>query len=126
MMLSAVDEVDATTSSGEMTNYTQVCNAEDDETRGGSGQRSKNNGEKFPPISRRCNDYYEQMAMEKEVRPIKITEGLEWNSMSHFCKMLWCIGTCIQMLTLTILSLRTDRLGQGKGYLTHHWKHYSG
>ena len=125
MILSAVDEADVTSAS-EMNNYTQIHNDDDDKTRGGSGQRSQNDAERFPPTSRRCNNYYEWMAKQKEVWPITVTEGLEWVSMSYFHKVLWWIGTCIQMLTLTILSLRTDRLGQGKGYLTHHWKHYSG
>ena len=83
-----------------------------------------------PPSSRKNvgtipGDYYEKMAMAKEVRPITITEGLEWNSMPHMRKLLWSFGTCIQMLTLTIFSLRTDRLLE-KSYLAKHWKHYLG
>ena len=77
-------------------------------------------------ISSKYNDYYEWMGCAKELRPITITEGLEWHTMTAFKKLIWWIGTCIQMLTLTILSLRTDRLAQINSYMKHHWKHYSG
>ena len=72
------------------------------------------------------NDYYNWISNAKEVRPITITEDLEWGAMTCFQKLLWWVGMCIQMLTLTILSLRTDRLLDWDGYLKHHWKHYSG
>ena len=72
------------------------------------------------------NDYYEWMGRVTEVRPITITEDVEFCRMSHFQCLIWWLGTGIQMLTLTILSLRTDRLAQYNSYLKYHWKHYSG
>ena len=72
------------------------------------------------------NDYYEWMANAKEVRPITVTENVDLNSMSCSEKVLWSLGTVLQMLTLTVLSIRTDRLFDWDRYLKHHWKHYSG
>ena len=72
------------------------------------------------------NDYYNWISNAKEVRPITITEDLEWEAMTCLQKLLWGVGTSIQMLIMTILSLRTDRLLDWDGYLKHHWKHYSG
>ena len=72
------------------------------------------------------NDYYEWMGSRKEVRPITVKENLQWHTMSKGETLVWWIGTCIQMLTLTVLSLRTDRLVQIESYLKYHWKHYSG
>ena len=72
------------------------------------------------------NDYYEWMANTKEVRPITITENVDLKSMSWSEKILWSLGTILQMLTLTVLSIRTDRLFDWDRYLKHHWKHYSG
>ena len=46
--------------------------------------------------------------------------GLGMGAMTCFQKLLWGIGTCFQMLTLTIVSLRTDRLVDWDGYLKHH------
>ena len=71
-------------------------------------------------------DYYEWTASAKEVRPITITENVDFKAMSSFRKFWWSCGTCVQMLTLTILSIRTDRLFDWRGYLKYHWKHYSG
>ena len=72
------------------------------------------------------NDYYEWMANAKEVRPITVTENVDIKSMSWSEKILWSLGTILQMLTLTVLSIRTDRLFDWDRYLKHHWKHYSG
>ena len=66
------------------------------------------------------NDYYNWISNAKEVRPITITEDLEWEAMTCFQKLLWWIGTCFQMLTLTKVSLRADRLVDWDGYLKHH------
>ena len=71
-------------------------------------------------------DYYEWIANAKEVRPITITENVDFKAMSSFRKYWWSCGTCVQMLTLTVLSIRTDRLFDWRGYLKYHWKHYSG
>lgn len=71
-------------------------------------------------------NYYDQMAKAKEVRPITITEDLEWTLMTWFHQILWWMGTLLQIVSLTIFSLRIDRLAQWKTYLIHHWKHYSG
>ena len=70
-------------------------------------------------------DHYEFMATVVEVRPISVTETISWNSMSKLAKISWMIGTLLQMLFLTIFSLRIDRLCDRK-YLKNHWKHYSG
>ena len=72
------------------------------------------------------NDYYEWMGSAKEVRPISVTENVQWSTKSWFQRFTWYFGTCINMLTLTILSIRTDRFLDWNGYLKHHWKHYSG
>ena len=77
-------------------------------------------------LHQRGNDYYEWMGSAKEVRPIAVTEGVEWHTMSNFGKLVWCNSICIQMLSLTIFSLRTDRLVDVKRYMKYHWKHYSG
>ena len=71
-------------------------------------------------------DYYRRMSCVKEVRPITITENLEWENTTCIQRSSWWIATCIQILTLTILSLRTDRLLEWNEYLKQHWKHYSG
>ena len=72
------------------------------------------------------NDYYNWISNAKEARLITITEDLELGAMTSFQKLLWWIGICFQMVTLTIVSLRTDRLVDWDGYLKHHRKHYSG
>ena len=77
----------------------------------------------LPP---RYKDYYEWMGCVKEVRPITVTEDVELCRMSSFRRLIWWMGTGIQMLSLTILSLRTDRLIQCNSYMKYHWKHYSG
>ena len=46
--------------------------------------------------------------------------GLGMGAMTCFQKLLWWIGTCFQMLTLTIVSLRTDRFIDWDGYSKHH------
>ena len=81
---------------------------------------------KKPVSPRRTKDYYEWMGCVKEIRPITVTEDVEWSSMTQFQRLVWWIATGIQMLTLTILSLRTDRLLQCDNYMKCHWKHYSG
>ena len=70
-------------------------------------------------------DYYDSMATLREIRPISVTENIQWNLMSKMAKFLWVIGTLIQMLSLTIFSLRVDRICD-KNYISNHWKHYSG
>jgi hypothetical protein len=85
---------------------------------------SGNNNTKSGMI--KYNDYYEWMGNAKEVRPITVMENLQWSTMSCFNRFLWWIKTFIQMITLTILSLRTDRLLDWNGYLKYHWKHYLG
>ena len=74
----------------------------------------------------RYKDYYEWMGSAKEVRPITVTENVTLSAMSWSEKFWWWLKTCVQMLTLTVLSLRTDRLFDWEGYLKHHWKHYLG
>ena len=71
-------------------------------------------------------NYYDQMARAKEVRPITITEDLEWTLMTWCQQILWWMGTSLQIVSLTVFSLRIDRLAQWKSYLIRHWKHYSG
>ena len=70
-------------------------------------------------------DHYEFMATVVEVRPISVTETISWESMSKLAKISWMIGTFLQMLFLTIFSLRVDKICDRK-YLANHWKHYSG
>ena len=65
------------------------------------------------------------MAEVNEVRPISVTENIQWNLMSKFRKISWVIGTLVQMLSLTIFSIRVDRICD-KNYVLNHWKHYSG
>ena len=65
------------------------------------------------------------MAQVSEVRPISVTENIKWSLMSSVSKIFWVIGTLLNMLSLTVLSLRIDRLAD-LNYLSHHWKHYSG
>ena len=60
-----------------------------------------------------------------EIRPISVIENLNWNSMSNISKLLWMVKTVIQMLSLTVFSLRVDRIFD-RNYLSNHWKHYSG
>ena len=74
----------------------------------------------------RYNDFYEWMGSAKELRPIAITDEIDWTRMKHFDKVFWCIGQCIQMVVLTFFSIRTDRFLQVNSYLKYHWKHYSG
>ena len=59
-------------------------------------------------------NYYDQMAKAKEVRPFAITEDLEWTLMTWFHQILWWMGTLLQIVSLTIFSLRIDRLAQWK------------
>ena len=77
-------------------------------------------------ISVKYTDYYKWMGRVSEVRPISVTEKLDWSNMSWFNRVVWWIQTFVQMITLTILSLRTDRLLDWNGYLKYHWKHYLG
>ena len=77
------------------------------------------------PGQKTNKDYYASMATVVEVRPISVTENVKWNLMSKAAKFLWVIGTLINMLALTMLSLRVDRLCDRK-YISNHWKHYSG
>ena len=65
------------------------------------------------------------MAKVLEIRPISVTENLQYNLLSRGAKLFWMVGTLIQMLSLTIFSLRVDRIWD-KNYLSNHWKHYSG
>ena len=65
------------------------------------------------------------MAQVSEVRPISVTENIKWNQMSSVAKLFWAIGTLLNMLSLTVLSLRIDRMAD-LNYLSHHWKHYLG
>ena len=70
-------------------------------------------------------DYYEWMANTSEVRPISITEGLEWSSMSNLHKIFWWVNAFIQLMILAMFDFRTDRLHQ-RNYMKHHLIHYSG
>ena len=94
-----------------------------DDKGGGAKETHTSNNHIIRPKN---NDYYEWMGSRKEVRPITVKENLQWHTMSKGEKLVWWIGTCIQMLTLTVLSLRTDRLVQIESYLKYHLKHYLG
>ena len=72
------------------------------------------------------SDFYEWMGSAKEIRPVAITDDIDWSRMKHYDKVFWCIGQCIQMVILTFFSIRTDRCSQVNSYLKYHWKHYSG
>ena len=89
-----------------------------------SCNNSGNNKKKTGLI--KYNDYYESMGNAKEVRPITVIENLQWSTMSGCNRLFWWIKTFIQMITLTMISLRTDRLLDWNGYLKYHWKHYLG
>ena len=90
-------------------------------------ERSKNTTSLTKPVyPTSYKDYYKWMGSVKEVRPITVTEDVEWHKMSTFQHLIWWIWTCIQILSLTILSIRCDRLMQWNLYLKYHWKHYSG
>ncbi|XP_023321507.1 uncharacterized protein LOC111696190 [Eurytemora carolleeae] len=67
--------------------------------------------------------YYNQVANSKYIRPICIMEDVHLPSMSKISKFKWYFQTIIQMISLIIFSVRSDRLFQPQ-YLRHHWKHY--
>ena len=98
---------------------------DDDRVRGvHSYQKPKRQSETIQLKS--CDgDYYEWMANTSEVRPISITEGLEWSSMSNLHKIFWWVNAFIQLMILAMFDFRTDRLHQ-RNYMKHHLIHYSG
>ena len=101
---------------------------DDEDVQRQSGGRSYQKGKvygKSTKVTSSDGDYYEWMAMAKDVRPISIAEGLEWSSMSILSKLFWWIAACMQLMMLTMFDFRTDRLQQ-RNYMRHHWVHYSG
>lgn len=79
-------------------------------------------GEMSPPD---YSDYYEYLSTSATVRPICITEGVDFSKMSLLQRMWWWVVTFLKFLSIIILSVRTDRLGDWD-YLTHHYLHYTG
>jgi len=71
------------------------------------------------------SDYYECIENSKSIRPICLTEDVEFKKMSSVRKCFWWIGTFFKLLSIIMLSVRTDRLGDPQ-YLGHHWLHYGG
>ena len=43
-------------------------------------------------------DYYETMAQSKAIRPICVSEGVNFNIMSTWSKTCWWTKACLQML----------------------------
>ena len=43
-------------------------------------------------------DYYEHVARSKHIRPIKVTEGVNFSALSSSRKILWCCKTVLNLL----------------------------
>jgi len=71
-----------------------------------------------------ADDYYENIANSVAIRPIAVTEDVDFSIMSTPKKILWWFLTILKLLSCIILSVRTDRVGD-KEYLSQHWLHYS-
>ena len=44
------------------------------------------------------SDYYKMMAQSKTIRPICVSEGVNFNTMSSWNKACWWTKACLQML----------------------------
>ena len=44
------------------------------------------------------SDYYKMMAQSKTIRPICVSEGVNFNTMSGWNKVCWWTKACLQML----------------------------
>jgi len=71
------------------------------------------------------DDYYHFIANSKSIRPICITEDVDFENMPFTRKIIWWFGTIFKLLSIIVLSVRTDRLSD-KPYLRSHWCHYGG
>jgi len=71
------------------------------------------------------DDYYQTIEKSKAIRPICITENVDFGQMTFTRKILWWIGTVFKLLSIIVLSVRTDRLSDSS-YLAAHWVHYGG
>ena len=44
------------------------------------------------------SDYYKMIAQSKTIRPICVSEGVDFNTMSTWTKTCWWTKACLQML----------------------------
>ena len=44
------------------------------------------------------SDYYKMIAQSKTIRPICVSEGVNFNKMSSWTKTCWWVKACLQML----------------------------
>ena len=47
---------------------------------------------------REYNDYYKAMAESKAIRPICVSEGVDFNTLSAWDTICWWFKVCLQML----------------------------
>jgi len=71
------------------------------------------------------DDYYQCIEKSKAIRPICITENVDLGQMSFIRKIMWWLCTILKLLSIIVLSVRTDRLSDSL-YLKCHWVHYGG
>eukprot|EP00092_Neocalanus_flemingeri_P095620 GFUD01121657.1.p1 GENE.GFUD01121657.1~~GFUD01121657.1.p1 ORF type:complete len:337 (+),score=53.32 GFUD01121657.1:142-1152(+) len=76
-------------------------------------------------LESKYTDYYQFIANSKSIRPICITEDVDFRNMSFVKKICWWVGTFFKLLSIIMLSVRTDRLSDVQ-YLRHHWLFYGG
>ena len=46
------------------------------------------------------SDYYQFIANSKSIRPICITEDVDFKNMSFVKKIVWWLGTCLKVLSI--------------------------
>ena len=50
------------------------------------------------PKSKHYSDYYEHVAHSSHIRPIAVTEDVNFNTMSYSQRLCWWVSTAIQTL----------------------------
>ena len=71
--------------------------AEDEESDGSELEAAgfRRCGDYKPEFS---DDYYQQLAHSEHIRPIAVTEDVDFETMSFFARFLWWISTVIRLL----------------------------
>jgi len=80
-------------------------------------------GERLEDEERDYDDYYDHISRSPSIRPITVTEGVNFSRMRIGKKILWWCITTLNLLSCIVLSVRTDRLLDWK-YLSKHKLHY--
>merc|ERR1712110_411588 len=101
--------------------------ADESDTEGASSDLEtaglKSRSESDDRKSDQYNDYYEHVARSEHIRPIAVTEDVNFETMSSSQTLCWWMSTAVRLLSCIVLSVRTDRLWDPV-YLARHYRHY--